>query len=215
VSRLPRLGVALTIVATMLAIIHHNTLVHPFTLADNRHYTFYVFRLLLRHPAIKYLAAPVYFLSAWATIAVLGGLPLGPGQPAGSVTTKKAVVDGESGNTASFVVVWLLTSALSLVTAPLVEPRYFILPWLMWRLYVPSDPRGSRESPKKSTSVSRVRVEQSWMARVQTILFAINQHRLWFETAWFLVVNWATGYIFLHWGYEWKQERGVVQRFMW
>jgi alpha-1,2-glucosyltransferase len=49
-----------------------NTIVHPFTLADNRHYVFYIFRLLLRHPLIKYAAVPVYFLCAWLVIDAMG-----------------------------------------------------------------------------------------------------------------------------------------------
>ncbi|TVY88273.1 Dol-P-Glc:Glc(2)Man(9)GlcNAc(2)-PP-Dol alpha-1,2-glucosyltransferase, partial [Lachnellula willkommii] len=42
-----------------LGIIKYNTIIHPFTLADNRHYIFYVFRYsILRHPAIRYALAP-------------------------------------------------------------------------------------------------------------------------------------------------------------
>lgn len=40
-------------------------------------------------------------------------------------------------------------------------------------------------------------------------------HRLWLETAWFLVINIAVGYMFLYKGFEWPQEPGTVQRFMW
>ena len=36
----------------------------------------------------------------------------------------------------STALVLFLTTCLSLMTAPLVEPRYFILPWVMWRLLV-------------------------------------------------------------------------------
>ena len=40
-------------------------------------------------------------------------------------------------------------------------------------------------------------------------------HRLWLETVWFLLVDGVTGYVFLKRGFEWKQEPGRVQRFMW
>jgi alpha-1,2-glucosyltransferase len=44
-----------------------------------------------------------------------------------------------------------------------------------------------------------------------------DQHdkRLWLETLWFGVVNAGTMWLFLHRGFEWEQEPGSVQRFMW
>jgi alpha-1,2-glucosyltransferase len=38
---------------------------------------------------------------------------------------------------------------------------------------------------------------------------------LWGETFWFLLINTVTGYVFLYRGFEWPQEPGKVQRFMW
>jgi len=187
-SRFPRLIIAVPIMATMTTIVHYNTIVHPFTLADNRHYMFYVFRLLLRHPRIKYLAVPVYFLCARATLTALGGLQrqtLSPRQRP-KPTNPPTQPSRAAGNRVSFLLIWLLATTLSLATAPLVEPRYLIIPWLMWRLHVAS-PRETKH----------------------------YDYRLWLETAWFLVINAVTGYIFLYWGFEWPQEPGMVQRFMW
>ena len=216
-----RLAVAAPIIAAMLAIVHFNTLVHPFTLADNRHYVFYVFRILLRHPPIKYLAVPVYVLCAWAAITALGALP--ELETAQGDVTGKAKVGGKQGssymrnrpaegNRVSFVLIWLATTALSLVTAPLVEPRYFILPWLMWRLHLPSLRPGSQEHGEKEASDRR---SSSFPERFRAVFYQEHDHRLWLETLWFLAVNWATGYIFLYWGFSWPQEPGKVQRFMW
>ena len=54
--------------------VYFNTVVHPFLLADNRHYTFYVVRILmLRHWSVKYLAIPIYLLCGWLVIFALGG----------------------------------------------------------------------------------------------------------------------------------------------
>lgn len=206
----------------MACIVHYNTIVHPFTLADNRHYTFYVFRLLLRHPWTKYFVIPIYFLCAWAAITALGGLP--------NVQTPPRLKDFEArriqvrhrlppapydtlldrGHHVSFALIWLLATSLSVITAPLVEPRYFIVPWLIWRLHLPSPRPTGRE----------------WMLRYRewiegfgdwckAVAWGKHDHRLWLETGWFLVVNWAVGYVFLYWGFEWPQERGKVQRFMW
>jgi len=76
---------------------------------------------------------------------------------------------------------WAMAVIGTLVTAGLVEFRYFILGWVIWRV--------------------NVRVESAW--------------RRWAETVGFVSVNLATVYAFTQWGFEWKQERGVVQRFMW
>ncbi|KAJ5133349.1 Dol-P-Glc:Glc(2)Man(9)GlcNAc(2)-PP-Dol alpha-1-2-glucosyltransferase [Penicillium atrosanguineum] len=72
-KKLPGILACLIVLPTMLAIVHFNTIVHPFTLADNRHYVFYVFRLLLGvHPTIKYAAVVVYFLCGWSVISAFG-----------------------------------------------------------------------------------------------------------------------------------------------
>ncbi|KAL8665675.1 MAG: hypothetical protein Q9168_007643 [Polycauliona sp. 1 TL-2023] len=238
--QLPRLIVTIPIMATMLAVVHFNTIVHPFTLADNRHYTFYVFRLLLRHPANKYLAVPIYFYSAWAAITAFGGLPnvqlprkkkssghLGkskssghfgrskpkpPMEPVSSRHVPRASdpLPEDRGNHVGTVLIWLAASSLSLVTAPLVEPRYFIIPWIVWRLHVvgpwPTGRDAYRELRKRITTFS------VWY---KAVLYAQHDHRLWLETIWFAAVNWGVCYVFLNWGFEWPQEKGKVQRFMW
>lgn len=218
---LPRLIITVPVIASMLAIVHFNTLIHPFTLADNRHYVFYVFRILFRHPAIKYFAVPIYFLCACAAITALSG-PLDPQssqqasvptiQREGKAASSPAQGRAVEGNRVSFVLIWLGATALSLITAPLVEPRYLILPWLMWRLHLSCLRATTHDHPSRKTSNRRSR---SFQARVKAALYNEHDYRLWLETIWFLSVNWMTGYIFLHWGFRWVQEPGRVQRFMW
>lgn len=214
-----------------MATVHFNTIVHPFTLADNRHYVFYVFRILLRNPSVKYLAAPIYVLCGWACIralgaspdltslgadAQIGGKPRSPPREAGTKTP---------GCDVSFVLVWLATCTLSLVTAPLVEPRYFILPWLMWRLHVPIAGRDSDSTPPTVPSPAsekqvkqdspKPRGEQIESSVIARMLRFVQANTVWLELAWFLVINVVTGYVFLYKGFEWPQEPGQVQRFMW
>ncbi|KAH9828358.1 glycosyltransferase family 59 protein [Teratosphaeria destructans] len=209
---LPKLSVIIVAVGLACAVVYANTIVHPFTLADNRHYVFYVFRYLLKPWWVRYAVAPVYFGTAWAAIQNLGG-----GAPAPSAQRPRAdgladrlpVPDGQHSATTAFAIIWLATSALSLITAPLVEPRYFILPWIFWRLHVPIlSPSGAMWQGPSQTSAgsAKTRGASSWLQ---------HDHRLWIETAWLLVVNVTTAYMFLHCGFEWKQEPGKVQRFMW
>lgn len=249
---LPRHGITVSILAVMLGVVHCNTIVHPFTLADNRHYTFYVFRLLFRHPSIKYLAVPTYYICAWASIVTLNGYPCDStpektreigARDARSTKftgTRKSCLPMIPRNfvplpltrpRTSFVLVWLLATSLSVVTAPLVEPRYFIIPWLMWRLHVPLSPRRTSTSsyPERSPPekehwwTRRSREEkmrrqfhsQSWLQTAVIAVLYEYDHRLIMETVWFCAVNLVVGNIFLHWGFEWEQEKGKVQRFMW
>ncbi|KAL4917278.1 phospholipase D/nuclease [Aspergillus aurantiobrunneus] len=239
--QLPKLLTALIVLPIMLAVVHFNTIVHPFTLADNRHYVFYVFRILLRsHPYTRYAATVVYFLSAWIVISAMGYSPVkslsgvapvtknqppaAPSSPSSQKPTQKGPQKSErkqkgskkparaaspdpiapevladlqehikrrqrheyETSRVSFVLVWLAATALSLVTAPLVEPRYFIIPWVMWRLHLPQSPT--------PVVYRRASDEKDLEARI-----AIN-FPLFLETAWFLLVNVLTGALFLHVG---------------
>ena len=216
--RCPRFVVAVSVVAVMVAIVRYNTIVHPFTLADNRHYMFYVFRLLLRNPVTKYNAVAVYFVCASAAIAALGSPSSAPPvqQPEPQATVRIEPHQGlqtrvpptlpkpAAGRRTSFVLVWLLATSLSLITAPLVEPRYFIMPWLTWRMHIlhPAQKRSTLESTQ-------------WPTTFSAAIDLIFDYGLWLETCWFLLINSVTGYIFLYRGFEWPQEPGKVQRFMW
>ena len=189
----PRAFVSLIFLIGSLLAIHFNTIVHPFTLADNRHYTFYIFRrILLRHPLSKYVFAPLYLILGWAVIRSLGGINISGSsgtatvrQPAKAIASQRGPV--ARGVTVSWVLCWLGATVGVLVTVPLVEPRYLILPWVIWRLQLP----------------------QRLLVRTKIWL------SLAAETAWFLLVNAVTCYVFLYKGFEWESEKGVVQRFMW
>ncbi|KAK5171057.1 glucosyltransferase [Saxophila tyrrhenica] len=202
-------------VGVACAVVHFNTIVHPFTLADNRHYTFYVFRRLMNPWWVKFAVTPVYVLCAWACMQAMGARPLDVSvykDPAGKKNEDKSsqqsedrhkpptLPDGSSGATTSFVLIWLATTTLQLVTAPLVEPRYLILPWIFWRIHV----------PLQNGSAQLARTDLTFRERLKTV-----DHRLLLETVWLLLINAGTGYMFLYQGFEWPQEPGRVQRFMW
>ncbi|CZR62578.1 related to alpha-1,2 glucosyltransferase/transcriptional activator [Phialocephala subalpina] len=204
-----------------LVVIKFNTIIHPFTLADNRHYMFYVFRYsILRHPLVRYLLAPVYLGCAYLIYLTLC-VPEAP-NPSVSLKSKQASKQSpmppaptnhdQEGPKTSFVLILLVTTTLSLVTAPLVEPRYFIIPWVIWRLNVPSFPI---VEPGKRSKQKNQGVGQKIVTWIKFWGWEGHDYRLWLETTWFLVINFITGYMFLYRGFEWKQEPGNVQRFMW
>lgn len=216
--RLPRPATALGFIVLMLAVVKFNTVIHPFTLADNRHYTFYVFRILRRHWLVKYAAVPVYYVCAFLVVGALGGAATDP--PSASKAALARAVDGEDTVRVSFTLVWLVATTLSLVSAPLVEPRYFILPWLMWRLAVPEYmPKPKPKAEKQTESVVGEKKispqdapSNSLLQRLLTTMGGYSSH---LELIWYLVINVGTCYMFLYRGFEWPQELGNIQRFMW
>jgi len=230
---LPRLFVGLLFLAGALLIVRFNTIVHPFTLADNRHYTFYVFRLLLRYPATKFLVTPIYVVGSWSVIQTLGApaqstiphqndskqpsieqiIPSENAAPAANQELRLNHAAASEGSKIGFVAVWIGTTALQLATAPLVEPRYFIIPWIMWRLRVPQACPSAllkEESPK-----TNVKALPGLLGYLKRVFWYDHDHRLWVETAWFMAINVVTGYLFLTRKFEWPQEPGKNQRFMW
>lgn len=173
--------------------VRFNTIIHPYTLADNRHYVFYIFKLLRLYPVLRYLAVPVYFVCAWLVIRTLA-------TPTAAPLSKKEKSSKDKGQSdtiphpadrspcqVSFVVIWLAATTLSVVTAPLVEPRYFIIPWVIWRLHVPALPT------RKTAFDARMIV----------------------ETIWLLTINLAVAYRFLYRTFTWANEPGKLQRFIW
>jgi alpha-1,2-glucosyltransferase len=209
------------------AVVHFNTIIHPFTLADNRHYVFYVFRYTIRrHPFVKYALTPIYALCGWLVFRCLGGSMAQPldvsemakdpvtGKPTTSIRPSLSAMASDflQPNTA-FALIWLISTALSLITAPLVEPRYFIIPWVIWRLHFPRLP--STTTLERKTKVSRNASRSSWAGWMKDVILDGHDYRLWLETFWFLLMSAITGAIFLNKGFEWPQEPGKVQRFMW
>ncbi|KAI0521413.1 DIE2/ALG10 family-domain-containing protein [Xylaria bambusicola] len=218
-----------------LLIVRFNTIIHPFTLADNRHYVFYVFRYsILRAWWIRYALAPVYIVCAWLCWAVLQGpqVPLPsqqdriqspfmstqkPRSPHSKAAQDQSVdeVDAEAASPpTSTVLMLLVTTALSLMTAPLVEPRYFILPWVFWRLLIPTTSMPSLSSPSQPGRRTKApKQSPSRRSHEASILLL--------ETAWFVLINAATVDIFITRPFYWRapdgtlQDEGRVQRFMW
>ncbi|RYO98670.1 hypothetical protein DL764_007029 [Monosporascus ibericus] len=232
--------------AAAVAIVRFNTVVHPFTLADNRHYMFYVFRYsILRATWVRYALALAYVACGWLCWTALRGYgrsrqaPSDICQPSGSAVVssdpspsaagkagkKDTAVPATSRDDAagaaaappptSTVLILLLATALSLMTAPLVEPRYFILPWVFWRLHVPawSSPPFSVRSGRTSSSFSQSRVPGGSASGVDP--------RLVLELLWFALINAGTMYVFLARPFYWRAADGTllddgrVQRFMW
>lgn len=94
----------------MALIVHYNTIIHPYLLADNRHYTFYVWnRFYGKHLIVRYLLVPVYLFGLFVICKSLNG----------SIGSK---------------MFFFISTALTICLQSLFEVRYFLIPFLLLRL---------------------------------------------------------------------------------
>lgn len=89
----------------------YGAIAHPFLLADNRHLTFYVWRKALRFVGVRTLL----------------GATFGP-----ILMVLQVMVKGSSIRLGLIA----LTASATLLPAPLLEPRYFFVPYLFTRLHI-------------------------------------------------------------------------------
>uniref|UniRef100_A0A3B1INH8 Dol-P-Glc:Glc(2)Man(9)GlcNAc(2)-PP-Dol alpha-1,2-glucosyltransferase n=1 Tax=Astyanax mexicanus TaxID=7994 RepID=A0A3B1INH8_ASTMX len=104
----------LLMAALFLLLIWKFTYVHKYLLADNRHFPFYVWkRIFQKHHLIRFLLVPGYLFAAWNFYDTLKFKSL----------------------------FWLLALSVCLLAATvpqkLLEFRYFILPYLLYRVHIP------------------------------------------------------------------------------
>ncbi|KAI7746081.1 hypothetical protein M8C21_024646 [Ambrosia artemisiifolia] len=94
-----------TIISFLL--VHYFSIAHPYLLADNRHYPFYLWRKIINaHWSTRYLLVPLYVYS-WASILNI------------LAKVQKKV----------WVVAYFLATAAVLVPTPLIEFRYYTIPF--------------------------------------------------------------------------------------
>ena len=106
--------VLVILAAVSAAIVWQFTYEHRYLLADNRHYPFYVWsKIYRRHISIKYLLIPAYFYAIWSINA--------------SLKYKDAL----------WKFFYIICLCANLVPSTLLEFRYFILPYLIYRLNIP------------------------------------------------------------------------------
>lgn len=128
-----------TVITSLLAyfLMINGFIVHPFLLADNRHFIFYVYRRLLSH--------------SWIRNYVLSFL-FGIGSAAWLICMRTYVTKhGKLFSCA--IVLFILSSFAVLIPSPLIEVRYFHIPTTLWLLTIPVTENNSvalrSESPKR------------------------------------------------------------------
>lgn len=199
-----------------LVAIRAGTLSHPFLLADNRHYAFYLWRRVInRTPASRYLLAPFYAFAArlWATC--LGAFSfLAPFSFLQMVSLLTAFALGFClfGTGRSQSLLWMLgffaCCLATVVPSPLIEPRYYIIPYLIARMQIEEGNKGDAVLGSRKEDSSD-RPEDSVRRRATTPSSALLA-----EMVWMIAINAVTLYLFLQKPFKWSHSDDQ-QRFMW
>ncbi|XP_029317814.1 dol-P-Glc:Glc(2)Man(9)GlcNAc(2)-PP-Dol alpha-1,2-glucosyltransferase [Cottoperca gobio] len=104
----------LFVTCIFLLLVWKFTSVHKYLLADNRHFPFYVWkRLFQRHELVRFLLVPVYVFAGWNFL------------------------DSFKSRSLFWSLAFLACLLAATVPQKLLEFRYFIVPYLMYRLHMP------------------------------------------------------------------------------
>ncbi|XP_033845813.1 dol-P-Glc:Glc(2)Man(9)GlcNAc(2)-PP-Dol alpha-1,2-glucosyltransferase [Periophthalmus magnuspinnatus] len=104
----------LVVSALILLLVWKFTFVHKYILADNRHYPFYVWKKVFqRHELIRYLLVPAYIFAGWSFL------------------------DSVKYRSLFWILALLVCIMAATIPQKLLEFRYFIVPYLMYRLHMP------------------------------------------------------------------------------
>ena len=90
--------------------IRYGTIVHPYLLADNRHWTNFIWRRALKHEFVRYGLVPIYSISVLLISEAL---------------MNRGIL---------WVFGYFGACSIVLIPSPLIEPRYFILPFVFFIL---------------------------------------------------------------------------------
>ncbi|CAB4256105.1 dolichyl-P-Glc:Glc(2)Man(9)GlcNAc(2)-PP-dolichol alpha-1,2- glucosyltransferase [Maudiozyma barnettii] len=186
----------------IMLIIRYFTKIHPFLLADNRHYTFYLFKRLInsKYRLIKYIFfSVVYHFSTFSYMELMrpNEMSFHPIMP---LPIKDSILLPIQLTHISWTVL-ILCTIVTIVPSPLFEPRYYILPYIFWRIFITCNaepifkklvPAGPDEIPVTISSTGRL---------------------LW-ELLWFMLINVATLLVFILHPFIWTDE-SFLQRIIW
>ncbi|XP_020307728.1 putative Dol-P-Glc:Glc(2)Man(9)GlcNAc(2)-PP-Dol alpha-1,2-glucosyltransferase [Oncorhynchus kisutch] len=104
----------LVITGLCLLLVWKFTFVHKYLLADNRHFPFYVWkRIFQKHEAVRFALIPAYVFAAWN------------------------FVDALKSRSLFWILAFLVCLLAATVPQKLLEFRYFIVPYLLYRLHMP------------------------------------------------------------------------------
>jgi alpha-1,2-glucosyltransferase len=179
-------SLSVIIMAWLAYAVNQHTMAHPYLLADNRHYTFYVWqRTYQRYEWFKYAMLPVYYVCGWLITSQLMSLASKVlrlptpenNHPNGTVTLRSQSF------MATWIIAFLVFTATTLIPSPLLEFRYFIVPFTLLLLQLLPHNRA-----------------------LPSLLMQLTFN---------LIINAATFYLFLFRPFEWNNPAEPTARFLW
>jgi hypothetical protein len=219
---------ALAFIPIALYLVHHYTFAHAYLLADNRHYTFYIWKKFFKQTEnAKYFYTIIYFVAAYSLWELLGS----------------------SKRTFLWRIFFFLSVCAALVPSSLLEFRYFIIPYFF--IFLHSRPsamleiqpihenhkknnkksgkdttvdtlRGnilSKRSKQKKTDSNKIGDKRDGKREPQQIDTNINTQWIFvlliglIELTQNLVINLFTFYLFLYYPFTWPDSS--TARWMW
>ncbi|VDM03462.1 unnamed protein product [Schistocephalus solidus] len=178
---LPLLLLLLFLTALSVASAHCCTVAHKYILADNRHYTFYVWqRLFQRYPVFRYIVTPLYALAGlYVATTFFPTVEIAVGVMTECARCRLL--------TLLRLAVFVVCTAACLIPSPLIECRYFIVPFVVWRLLTAPHAAAAPIAPLIAASEVLLNV----------------------------AVNFITVYVFFYKPFFWDSQPSLPQRFMW
>ncbi len=177
--------------------IKYGTIVHHFLLADNRHYAFYIWRKIIgRTPYMRYIMIPIYHFAVYSQLHFLNITnwqhKIINNKNSENLYTVDKIPDLVYDKDRFLVkasplvsIAILIGTVLTIVPSPLFEPRYYMVPLALYRLYL-----------------SNIRTRQE--------LF----NRRLAEFTWNIILNVVIIGVFLTFSFEWTTEH-AMQRIIW
>lgn len=133
--------------AVLHYVVANFTVVHPFLLADNRHYTFYVCRKILSRKHAELMLVPAYHFCCWLVVYLLKD------------SHKSTLSLKPTG-----ILAFLGATVLTLVPSPLFEPRYYIVPLVVFRIFI---------RPKSDNVTQNHLYEFLWYTFINAVVFIV------------------------------------------
>ncbi|KAG0684241.1 glucosyltransferase [Pichia californica] len=174
-------------IPSLFIFIQSFTIIHPFILADNRHFTFYIVRnFIIRTETSKYELLPIYHFSFYIVHKIF--------------MQNCNVVKGKNNNfkrTAASPImyyIYMICTFGVVCLSPLFEPRYYILPYIFFRLF-------TRPNDQPVIEFWLLKIHNTKIRYIGEILW------LWFWTQ-------ALYLVFLQFTFEWENI-AELQRVIW
>lgn len=158
----------------IIIVVRFFTIIHPFLLADNRHLTFYLFKKLIgRGKFFKYcVMPPIYHFTTFTYYEVLRPSIM-QFHPILPIEIKDSI-DLPIQLTHISWTALIICTFMTVVPSPLFEPRYYILPFLFWRLFITMPPEPFwGDAVGVLTSIRRQIAELLWFLLINLVCWII------------------------------------------